>query len=79
MATFTVAEAQARFSQLIDRACRGEEIIIARGTKPLVRLVPVIHTPARARKPGALKGKLFVPPDAFDPLTDQELEDLGFE
>ena len=74
----SIRKAQAQFSELIERACRGEEIIIARGSKPLVRLVPVAPTPARARKPGALKGRLFVPDDAFD-LTDQELEELGFE
>jgi len=31
------------------------------------------------RKPGALKGKIFYAPDAFAPLTDRELKDLGFE
>ena len=78
MANVTIAKAKAQLVQLIDRACRGEEIIIARGSKPLVRLVPVVRI-ARTRKPGALKGKLFCTPDAFDPLTDEELKDLGFE
>jgi hypothetical protein len=27
---------------------------------------------------GALEGKLFYTPDAFAPLTDRELNDLGF-
>jgi len=31
------------------------------------------------RKPGAWKGLVTHTPDAFDPLTDQELKDLGFE
>jgi hypothetical protein len=33
----------------------------------------------KARIPGRLKGKISYTPDAFDPLTDQELKDLRFE
>jgi prevent-host-death family protein len=79
MQIVTISEAKARLSQLIRRACQGEEIVIARGSKPLVRLVSVMGKPARTRKPGALKGRLFVPDDFFDPLTDEELKELGFE
>jgi hypothetical protein len=31
------------------------------------------------RKPGAWKGKISYTDDAFAPLTDPELDDLGFE
>jgi hypothetical protein len=30
-------------------------------------------------KPGVLKGKLFCTPDAFTPLMDADMEELGFE
>ena len=36
-----VAEAKAKLSELLDRALAGEEIIIARAGKPIVRLTPV--------------------------------------
>jgi prevent-host-death family protein len=78
MTTITIREAKADLSRLIARACRGEEIVIARGKKPVVRLV-ALRDERGNRKPGALKGKLFCPPDAFAPLTDRELKDLGFE
>jgi antitoxin (DNA-binding transcriptional repressor) of toxin-antitoxin stability system len=78
METVTIRKAKADLSRLIARACRGEEIVIARGKKPVVRLVALQGEHGK-RKPGALKGKLFCPPDAFAPLTDQELKDLGFE
>jgi prevent-host-death family protein len=78
METVTIREAKARLSQLIAKACRGEEIVITRGSKPVVRLVAVSQATG-PRKPGALKGKLFFAPDTFAPLTDAEMEELGFE
>jgi len=78
METVTVHKAKTELSRLIERACRGEEIVIARGKKPVVRLVAV-SAALEKRKPGVLKGKISYTADAFDPLTDQELKDLGFE
>jgi prevent-host-death family protein len=78
MKTITIHKAKTHLSKLIEEACRGEEIVIARGSEPLVRLV-AINPEGKDRTPGSLKGKIFCAPNAFDPLTDQELEDLGFE
>ena len=78
METVTIRKAKADLSRLIQRACRGEEIVIARGKTPVVRLV-ALRDEQGNRKPGALKGKLFCPPDVFAPLTNRELKDLGFE
>jgi prevent-host-death family protein len=78
MATVTIHKAKTTLSQLIEKACRGEEIVIARGSQPVVRLVPIADAKGN-RKPGLLKGKISYTPDAFDPLTDEELNDLGFK
>jgi prevent-host-death family protein len=78
METITIHKAKTELSRLIERACRGEEIVIARGKKPVVKLVPLAPT-AQKRVPGLWKGLVTYTPDAFDPLTDQELKDLGFE
>jgi prevent-host-death family protein len=78
METITIHKAKTELSRLIERVCRGEEIVIARGKKPVVRLV-ALEDEKGERKPGALKGKLSYTPDAFAPLTDRELSDLGFE
>ncbi len=62
-------EAKTQLSQLVDRALAGEEVIICRAGKRLVRLVPVeAPTP---RKPGQLAG-MAVPDTAAAPLTDDE-------
>jgi antitoxin (DNA-binding transcriptional repressor) of toxin-antitoxin stability system len=78
MAIFTIQNAKANLSHLIQRACRGEEIVIARGKKPVVRLV-ALQDERGNRKPGAWKGKISYTPDAFDPLTEEEMRELGFE
>jgi prevent-host-death family protein len=76
MARVTIREAKADLSRLIARACRGEEIVIARGKKPLVRLV-AIEDKQGERKPGILRGKLTVGPKFFEPLPAEELDPFG--
>jgi prevent-host-death family protein len=78
MATITIHKAKTQLSRLIEKACRGEEVIIARGKQPVVKLVPV-EVPPKKRTLGLWKGLVSYTPDAFDPLTDQEMKDLGFE
>ena len=77
MPTYTVHAAKTNLSKLIERAEKGEEIVIARGKKPVARLVPV-GVPAhklRRRAFGALKGKLKLPNSFFfDPLPEEELK-----
>jgi prevent-host-death family protein len=72
MKTFTIHEAKTNLSKLIEQACEGEEVVIARGPEPVVRLVPIADVKGR-RQPGALRGKLRVGPEFFEPLTEEEL------
>ncbi len=53
-------------------------MIITRGKKPVAKIIPVANV-AKKRIPGSLKGQLWAAPDAFDPLTDDEMRELGFE
>jgi prevent-host-death family protein len=79
MQIVTIQKAKAQLSRLIAKACQGEEIIIARGNRPLVKLVALPPAHKGQRIPGAWKGKISWTADAFAPLTGQELKDLGFE
>ena len=72
MPIVTVHAAKTNLSKLIERACAGEEIIIARGSEPVVRLVP-IEPPRPRRRAGSLKGQFTVPDSFFDPLPPEEL------
>ena len=72
MPIVTIRQAKTNLVRLIERASRGEEIIIARGLKPVVRLVPVAEV-KKVRKPGSLKGKISIGPEFFEPLSEDEL------
>jgi prevent-host-death family protein len=69
-----VAEAKARLPELIERAARGEEIIIARNGEPRARLVPL--PPRKARVPGKGAGRWTVVGDFNEPLPDEVLADF---
>lgn len=73
MPTVTIHQAKTNLSSLIERASAGEEIIIARGSKPVARLVPVGAVKGK-RQPGSLKGQLEVGPEFFEPLSEDELK-----
>jgi prevent-host-death family protein len=69
---FNIAEAKARLPELVQRAARGEEIIIARNGEPQVRLVP-FSTPT-PRTPGRGVGEWTVAEDFNAPLPPELLE-----
>ena len=73
MAKVGVHNARAVFSRLIERALAGEDIVITRRGKPVIRLVPVEPALAK-RKPGALKGLFTVPESFFHPLPDEIID-----
>ncbi len=69
MSITNIYQAKTQLSSLVDQAIAGEEIVIARSGKPLVRLVP--YTPGmKPRKPGLLKNQITVPDD-FDAMNDE--------
>ena len=74
---YTMHEAKTNLSKLVEQVRNGEMVIIANGKKPVAKLVPVDGPPYRTA--GALKGLLSWTDDAFDPLTDEEMKELGFE
>ena len=65
---YNIAEAKARFSELVQRAMLGEEVIIAKGHKPVLKLV-ALERPKRRRQPGSAKGQIWMAPD-FDATPD---------
>ena len=72
MPVYTVHDAKTNLSKLIERAENGEDVVIARGDKPAVKLVPVGATKPK-RVAGAFKGEFTLPDSFFDPLPEAEL------
>ncbi len=74
MKTVNIHEAKTHLSRLLRRVSAGEEIIIAKGGKPLARLVPVSQP--RPRRLGTDKGRYVIPPDFDAPLPEDVLADF---
>lgn len=66
MPQFNLAEAKARFSELVQKAMLGEEVIVAKENKPVVKIVAL--KPVK-RKPGTGKG-IWMAPNFDEPLDD---------
>jgi prevent-host-death family protein len=64
-----IHEARTHLSRLIERAAAGEEIIIARAGKPVVRLIAYQEERPPKRTPGIWKGKVKMSRD-FDKLPE---------
>jgi prevent-host-death family protein len=81
MPAFNLYEAKTGLSQLVERAAKGEEVIIAKAGKPMVKLVPVVEEekPVGKRQFGQnTMGITYISPDFDEPLwTDEELEEMG--
>jgi antitoxin (DNA-binding transcriptional repressor) of toxin-antitoxin stability system len=72
----TIHEAKTNLSKLLERAERGEEVLLARGKKVVAKVVPISATP-RKRRLNILQGKIKVSRKFFEPLPKQELDDWG--
>ncbi len=69
MKVVNIHEAKTHLSRLIQEALEGEEIVIARGNEPVVRLV-LVESARPKRSLGWVKGKVTMAPDFDAPLDD---------
>jgi len=68
----SIHDAKTQFSRLVARAEAGEEIIVRRGPKPVVKIV-AYTLPTTPRAPGRLRGQITIAPD-FD-ATPPDFDD----
>jgi prevent-host-death family protein len=73
--TVSVHSAKTHLSQLLARAEEGEVITIARGKTPVAKLVS-IATKGK-REFGAMRGRVSIGPEFFEPLPVDELDRWG--
>ena len=71
----SIHAAKTHFSRHVERAARGEEIVIARDGRPVARLVP-LAAPGRRRRLGLLKGKIKIAANFDAPLPSKVLREF---
>jgi prevent-host-death family protein len=76
MEMVNIYDTKTRLSQLVDKAASGEDIVVCRNGKPLVRITQ-LQAPKRRIRFGVLKGRLTVPEDFDAPLPSDVL--VSFE
>lgn len=66
-------QAKTTLSKLVDQALAGEEVVIAKAGRPLVKLTPVAETASKAKRGivGSMEGEIW-----FGPGWDQPDEDM---
>jgi len=75
MQIFNIHETKTHFSKLIALVEKGNEVVIGRAGKPVAKLVS-IKVQQKKRKPGLLKGKIWVSPDFDD--EDPQINELFY-
>ena len=76
MSKVNVFEMKAKLSEYLDRATRGERIVICRHNKPVAELRAIEEVRTQPRPIGPLAGRptFDVPASFFDPLPQEELD-----
>ena len=75
MVITNITEAKAQLSALVERVLRGEEVVIGKAGKPVVKLVRYERSET-PRVPGALAGRIEIADD-FDELPLDIAEAFG--
>ncbi len=73
MAVVTIHQAKTHFSQLIQRALAGEEIIVAKGKEPVAKIIPIPEA-QKERRLGGAKGIVKHISDDFDEPLEEYLD-----
>lgn len=75
--TYGIGEAKTQLSKLVHMAEDGEEVVLRRGRRPVVRLVPIVAVQAGPkRKPGRMRGRIGMRED-FDEWPEDVARALG--
>lgn len=77
MVRVNIQEAKTHLSRYIDQVEKGEVVVVCRHNRPVAELRAVATLPVLpARVSGLLKGRIHWEPDAFTPISDEELAEF---
>ncbi|RPH77781.1 MAG: type II toxin-antitoxin system prevent-host-death family antitoxin [Planctomycetaceae bacterium] len=68
-------DAKTRLSSLVEKVAAGDEVVIAKAGRPLVRMVA--YEERKRLRFGSLKGRFVVPED-FDRIAEREVEEMFY-
>ncbi len=73
MATYDLAQCDNRFSELVERAAKGEPLVIEKDGQPPAKVVPVENVVRPPHRPiGFMPGTISIPDD-FDRIYEDEI------
>jgi prevent-host-death family protein len=73
MTVVTIHEAKTNLSKLLKLVEAGEEVVIARGSVHVARILPMKPVQKKSRGYGAWKGQVGEVPDFLEPISKEEL------
>jgi len=72
MQQYNIHNAKTNLSHLVEQAARGNEFIIAKAGKPMVKVIPYLPQSTAKKRIGFLKGEIKIPAD-FDTMGQNEI------
>ncbi len=75
MQIYNIHEAKTNLSQLIEKIYHGEDVVIAKAGKPVAKLI-TYKKAHKKRKPGALKGTIWIADDFND--ESEEINEMFY-
>jgi prevent-host-death family protein len=72
MKSVNIDDAKTQFSQLVDKATAGEDVVVSRNGRPIVRITRLLDGEKRRIKFGVMKGKVKIAAD-FDALLPSDM------
>jgi antitoxin (DNA-binding transcriptional repressor) of toxin-antitoxin stability system len=77
MIKVNIQEAKTHLSRYLDQVEEGEVVVLCRHNQPVAELRAIRAAPASPpRVPGLLKGLVHWAPNAFAPMTEEELAEF---
>jgi len=76
MPTYSITDAKANLSRLVEKAAKGESFLIAKAGKPIVKVIALDSPePAQKKRFGFMAGQIKVPDD-FNQMGARKVKKL---
>ena len=76
MIKLNIHEAKTHLSRYLVRLAKGETILLCKRNVPIAEIRPIVPEPSKPRPIGLAKGTFVVPPEFFEPLPDDVLNEF---